>query len=128
MKEIIVDTSVWIEALKGKNFPLLEEALKGGRVSLPPIVLSELLSGTKSEKEGKKLTKFLSYIPLHPVGRAHWKNVGLLRSFLSAKGFNTSIPDCHIAQCALECEGLLLSHDKIFKKIASLIQLNIAEE
>ena len=51
MKEIVVDTSVWIEALQGKSFQILEEGLKGGRIVLPPLVLSELLSGTKNEKD-----------------------------------------------------------------------------
>lgn len=125
MKELVVDTSVWIEAFKGKTVPLLEEGLKGGRVTLPPIVLAELLSGIRNKREEKSLTNFLSYIPLHPVGRSHWKKVGLLRAHLQSKGLSTSIPDCHIVQCCLEMEGSLLTYDKIFLKIASLVRLNV---
>lgn len=126
MKEIVVDTSYWIEAFRGKHTALLEEALKGGRVVLPPLVLAELISGCKTEKQENKLIRFLSFIPLHPVGRTHWKNVGLLRAHLQGKGWKVSIPDCHIAQCALEMDGTLLTYDKVFRKIADLIGLKLA--
>lgn len=125
MKEIVVDTSVWISALRGTSIPLLEEALKGGRVLLPPLVLAELISGTKNPKEEAKLTQFLSYIPLHPVGRSHWRKVGILRAKLASKGFATSIPDCHVAQCCLEAEADLLTLDKIFAKISSAVGLRL---
>ena len=125
MKELVVDTSAWIDAFKGKNIPLLEEALQSGRVTLPPIVLAELLSGVRNKMEEKGLMNFLSYIPLHPVGRSHWKKVGLLRAHLQSKGLSVSIPDCHIVQCCLEMDGALLSYDKIFLKIASFVKFNI---
>lgn len=128
MKELVVDTSVWIEAFKGRNIPLLEEALQGGRVTLPPIVLAELLSGIHNKREEKSLTNFLSYVPLHPIGRSHWKKVGLLRSHLQAKELSVSIPDCHIVQCCLEMEGSLLTYDKIFLKIASFVKLNVVPQ
>lgn len=126
MKEIVVDTSVWIQAFRGKDIPLLEESLKGGRVILPPLVLSELLSGTKNKKGEQSLTRFLSYIPLHPVGRAHWREIGLLRARLSREGLTVSIPDCHIAQCTLEIDGILLTEDKIFSKMAEHSLLKLA--
>lgn len=125
VEEIVADTSVWIGALRGEVIPLLEEALKGGRVVLPPLVLAELLSGARTEKERTFLSNFLSYIPLHPVGRAHWKKTGLLRAKLLARGLTTSIPDCHIAQCSLETGGILLTRDKIFEKIARHVPLNV---
>lgn len=127
MKEIVVDTSVWIEALRGKEIPLLDEALQGGRVVLPPLVVAELLSGTKNKKEEQSLIRFLSYIPLHPVSRAHWKETGLLRARLSREGLAASIPDCHIAQCTLEMDGVLLTEDKIFAKMAKHFPLKLAE-
>ncbi|MDO8526795.1 MAG: PIN domain-containing protein [Deltaproteobacteria bacterium] len=121
MKELVVDTSVWIQSFREKAPPTLAEALKGGRVILAPLVLAELLSGIRNASQQNKLNRFLSYIPLHPVGRAHWQKVGSLRARLAAKGLSVSIPDCHIAQCALECDGILMSFDKIFSKMASSI-------
>lgn len=125
MKEIIVDTSLWIQAFRGEEIPLLEEALKGGRIVLPPLVLAELLSGARNKNEERRLIQFLSYIPLHPVGRSHWKSVGLLRAALGRQGLAVSIPDCHIAQCTLEIEGLLLTEDKIFRKMAACLPLKL---
>jgi predicted nucleic acid-binding protein len=51
--------------------------------------------------------------------------VGKLRSQLASQGLNASIPDTHIAQCALDNEGFLLSHDQVFKKMALMVPLKL---
>ncbi|MDO8644396.1 MAG: PIN domain-containing protein [bacterium] len=127
MNALVVDTSVWIEALRGEDVPRLESALRQGEVVLPPLALAELLSGVKNKTDQKKLEDFLSYVPLHPVGRAHWKKVGLLRAHLLKKGLTVSIPDCHIAQCALEMNIPLLTRDKIFSKMVKIVPLKIVD-
>ncbi len=125
MSEIIVDTSVWIEFFRGKELPLLESALKEGRVLLTPIVLAELMSGVRTENEKEKLKNFLFQLEVAPHDRDHWLQVGLLRAKASKKGISLSTPDAHVAQCVIDCQGLLYSFDKIFEKLAKLIPLKL---
>ncbi len=57
---------------------------------------------------------------------AHWVAVGELRSTLSTRGIALSTPDAHVAQCALDRDALLLSHDAVFGRIAKMTPLRLA--
>ena len=49
-----------------------------------------------------------------------------LRADLRARGLSVSTPDAHVAQCALDVDGLLLTEDTIFAKIARVAPLRLA--
>ncbi len=128
MNELIVDTSVWIEFFHGKTLPILETALQESRVILSPLVYAELLSGQTAKSTDRRLIDFLDELDLHPVPRTHWSAVGHLRRSCSGKGMTLSIPDAHVAQCAIDVEGLLYSFDAIFLKISRITSLKLLEE
>lgn len=128
MSALIVDTSSWISYFAGRyrNEPLIEDALADGRVYLPPIVAAELLSGVRSVKQKRELENFLADLPLCDTALSHWFRVGALRSTLQARGLTISTPDAHIAQCAIDKHGVLLSNDHVFKRIADKAGLKIS--
>jgi predicted nucleic acid-binding protein len=82
----VVDTSVWIDFFTGKPASALEDALASGSVILPLIVLSELVSGARSEGDRTELDRVLYNLPLVVTPRAHWLRVGELRAFLARRG------------------------------------------
>ena len=125
MSGIVIDTSVWIDFFGGRDLPELESALKEGRVVLTPVVIAELMSGALSSSKEKQLIEILEGLEIHPTPRAHWLAVGRARRLFHEKGLKVSIPDAHIAQCALETNGLLYSFDRIFAKIAKIIPLRL---
>ena len=57
---------------------------------------------------------------------SHWFRVGKLRATLRARGLSVSTPDAHVAQCAIETGGVLLTEDRVFEKIAKLVPLRLA--
>ncbi len=57
---------------------------------------------------------------------AHWIAVGDLRAMLARRGLSVSTPDAHVAQCALDIDALLLSHDAVFTRIAAVTALRVA--
>jgi tRNA(fMet)-specific endonuclease VapC len=122
---VVVDTSAWIDYFAGKDIPLLDDALKQGMVVLPPIVAAELVSGAHRKKDREQLVEFLHHLPFHETPSAHWISVGELRRHCREKGLSVSTPDAHVAQCALECDALLLSQDDVFSKIARLTALRL---
>ena len=125
MSGVIVDTSVWVDYLTGKDIPVLGDALRQGSVALPPIVLAELISGAHRPRERAALINFLSELPLCETARDHWIRVGELRRRCREKGLSVSTPDAHVAQCALDADALLLTRDCIFSDIARHADLRL---
>ncbi len=124
MNVVVVDTSSWISyfvssegdgASRGQK--ALDEALQEGRVYLAPVVAAELMSGILSKAKRDELADFLRDLPLCEAGVEHWLRVGALRSRLARKGLSVSTPDAHVAQCAIDLGGYLLSEDKIFGRL-----------
>lgn len=128
MAALVVDTSVWVEALRGAPLPELDAALREGMVVLPPLVAAELLSGHLSLPRRASLTAFLRRMPLHPTPFEHWKRVGALRAHLARAGVAVTIPDAHVAQCAIEVDGRLWTRDRVFVRIAGRAPVRLMRE
>jgi hypothetical protein len=123
---LVVDTSSWIAWLAGGGSPLVDEALEEGRLHLPVIVAAELLSGRLEASERAELRDMLSDLPALGTDPEHWFRVGQLRADLRARGLSVSTPDAHVAQCALDEGGVLLTEDRVFEKIAKVLPLRLA--
>jgi len=122
---LIVDTSAWVSYLAGEGSDAIDSALREARVWLSPIVAAELLSAKLTTDKRNDLREMLSELPLCPVPFEHWVRVGELRAHCLAKGFKLSTPDAHVAQCAIDLEGYLLSEDKIFQKVSKVARLRL---
>jgi predicted nucleic acid-binding protein len=123
---LVVDTSSWIAWLAGGGSSLVDEALEEGRLHLPVIVSAELLSGRLDDSERAELQDMLSDLPAVGTDPEHWFRVGRLRAGLRAEGLSVSTPDAHVAQCAIDTGGVLLTEDRVFQKIAKVVTLRLA--
>ena len=125
MAGLVVDTSVWIEVFAGAHVPAIEDALSGGTLLIPPLVVAELVSGADAPEKRAAIGEILQEAPVHETFLDHWIRVGELRRMLAGKGLSVSIPDAHIAQCALDRDAVLLTRDAIFKLIAKHTRLRL---
>ena len=122
---VVVDTSIWVEYLRGNGYLELEALLEEGGVVLAPVVAAELMSPPLARHERTDLRALLDSLPMHPAPLAHWCAVGELRQRLGRRGLTVSTPDAHVAQCALETNGSLWSRDVIFRKVAAETKLRL---
>jgi hypothetical protein len=122
---LVVDTSSWIAWLAGRGSSLVDEALEEGRLHLPVIVAAELRSGRLDASERVDLQDMLSDLPAVGTDTEHWFRVGKLRAELRARGLSVSTPDAHVAQCAIDTGGVLLTEDRVFEKIAKVVPLRV---
>ena len=122
---VIVDSSVWIDYLLGHRIAELEEATVHGDVVLPPLVIAELLSGETTIPQRIAIGELLQDYDLHPTPLEHWMRVGDIRRRLRRRGLNVSLPDAHVAQCALDLDATLLTRDDIFLRIAKHTSLRV---
>lgn len=126
MSGLVVDTSSWISYFAGHGSPLIDPALEEGEVFLSPVVAAELVSGKLGPRQRAALEELLAELPLAPHGFEHWLGVGRLRASLFARGFSVSIPDAHVARCALDLDAELLTEDDIFRKVSRVAGLRLA--
>ncbi len=125
MNVLVVDTSSWISYFAGRTNSDLDLALSEGRAFLSPLVAAELLSGKLSTGQRQDLKAMLNELPLCDHSLEHWYRVGELRAALSVKGLRISTPDAHIAQCALDLDGYLVSEDAIFRRIQRYTEIKL---
>ncbi len=125
MAGVVVDTSVWIDFFAGEQTPDLEDSLAQGLVVIPPLVVAELVSGASTANQRAAIGELLQDAPIHDSNLQHWIAVGDLRRNLKKKGLTVTVPDAHVAQCALDRDALLLSRDEIFEKIARHTKLRV---
>jgi predicted nucleic acid-binding protein len=115
---VVVDTSVWIEFFAGSGTDAVNQALDHGAAVLPPIVVAELMSGATTPSQREAIGELLQDAPVHDTPLEHWLRVGDLRRKLAQKGIAVTIPDAHVAQCALDRDAILLTSDAVFRSIA----------
>ena len=111
---IIVDTSVWIEFLKGKDSDILNNflvLLKKREVMAVSPVFGELLQGAKKEKERKIISGFWQNLPKTDEENAFIKAGELsYQQKLNDKGIG--LIDAYILAVALENDFSVWTLDK----------------
>jgi predicted nucleic acid-binding protein len=122
----IADTSVLIDRVNGRSVPALDLALAEELLIVPPLVISELVSGATRAKETAAIAELLPILKLHETNLRHWIAVGDLRRDLAAHGVNLTIPDAHVAQCAIDLDATLITGDKVFDIVSRYIPLRLA--
>jgi predicted nucleic acid-binding protein len=122
---VVIDTSVWIDFFAGAEAATVEEALAQGAAVLSPIVVSELVSGARTHAQRRAIGELLQDAPVHDTPLEHWIRVGDLRLVLARKGVSVTVPDAHVAQCALDLDGVLLTRDAVFWQIAKHVPLRL---
>lgn len=121
--DVIVDSSVWIDALGGETIEAIEAAMTAGTLVLTPLVIAEVLSGELTWLQQERVGELLQDFPMHETPLEHWMNVGALRRRLASHGVNVTISDAHVAQCAIDRDAMLYSRDAIFALMAKHMPL-----
>ena len=124
---VLVDTSVWIDFLRGSRTPqvgALASLLEGEDiVGTAPIILQEVLQGAETparfERWRRNFSGLMCYLPLDPI-ESHVEAARLYASCRRAGRTPRSSNDCLIARIAVEHDLFLLHDDRDFDAIASV--------
>lgn len=128
---IAVDSSVVIAFINGESgrnevpakLEQLDRSLAQGEVSLPPVVLSEVLcaKGLTSQFE-----QALLELPLLPEGPSYWERAGRTRAGLLRRGLKARLADTLIALSCIDNDVPLLTLDSDFRHFVRLAKLRLA--
>ena len=81
------------------------------------VILTELIQGTRSEKEQRLIKEGLLALPYIEVARSTWILAGKFSSKLQSQGLTIALPDLTIAALAREHNCSVYSLDKDFQRI-----------
>jgi predicted nucleic acid-binding protein len=123
---VVVDSSILIDQLSIGPIEAFRRFLGNVPLFLPPLVVAEVLSGAHDPEIRLAMGELLEHVPIHETPLAHWIDLGDLRRNLRRRGLSVSLPDAHVAQCALELNATLLTRDNIFRQMAEYIPLRLA--
>ena len=118
---IVVDSSVWVEALRheGDEARVLRSLLDADEVLLPMPVKIELLSGV-SRRERQPLRSGLSALPLAYPTDDTWRLMDAWTDRAVKAGAAFGVGDLLIAALAHEAGALVWSHDRAFARLERL--------
>jgi predicted nucleic acid-binding protein len=121
-EQVLIDTSAWIWALRVDG-PVaarqeVEQLLATGRAVTTPIVILELLSGTRSRREFQELKEDLEALQQLEPTPSVWERAYRLGYDLRRAGLTLPTVDVLLAALALEYGCLLLHADRHFEQIA----------
>lgn len=119
---IVVDTSVWILALRSASGPeaiALRSLLDADEVALAVPVRTELLMGARAG-DRRKLAKELKGLPLlYPIDES-WRTIDSWTERASRAGITFGIGDLLIGVLAADIGGLVWSLDSDFERMEKL--------
>lgn len=122
---IAADTSTWIAFLqgdRGEDVHLLDRALGDKQVVMVPVVLTELLSDPKLDRN---VGETLAALPLMEIRDGFWFRAGALRAEVLAKKRKARLGDALIAQCCTDHDIALITRDRDFRAFASSAGLRL---
>lgn len=93
---VVLDSSVLIDQLSKGPLEALRELLGDVPVFLPPLVVSEVLSGADDLASRAQIGELLQDVPVHETPLEHWIDLGTLRRNLRRHGLNVTLPDAHV--------------------------------
>lgn len=125
----LVDTSVWILALRKDFVPeirdRLDQLLKTDMVITAGIIKLEILGGTRTEKEFRLLKKRLDALPLIEIDTVVWEVAFELAFNLRRSRVTVPYTDILIAACAMVSDSTVVHVDAHFDLISGHANLRV---
>jgi predicted nucleic acid-binding protein len=126
---ILVDTSVLIDYLKGKEYEkvsLLQQVIERSiPFGISNIIYLEILQGARTTREYNSLREYLETLFFFEISenKESYENIAKLNIQCRSSGVTVrSTIDLIISQIAIENNLLLLHNDKDFDRIASVVR------
>jgi predicted nucleic acid-binding protein len=115
---IAVDTSTLIAFLAGEagdDVEALDHAIQLEQAVLPPVVLTEILSGVDLEPA---VSQLLQELPVLEVEPGYWVRAAAARRELLARKLRARLADTLVAQSCVDHRSPLITRDADFRHFA----------
>ncbi|MCL5985352.1 MAG: PIN domain-containing protein [Actinobacteria bacterium] len=119
-KKILIDSSIWIEFLKGNNSKIIQkinDLQKEDLICICGMVLCEVLCGFKKESERADISLNIKSFNFINEDESTWEKAADIFINLKEKGSATPLSDCIVAAVAINNGLKIYSLDKHFESI-----------
>jgi predicted nucleic acid-binding protein len=124
---VVVDTSAWVDYFRGEEIaiPRVRKALSDGTAAVTGPIRAEVLSGALTSSQYERLRILFDGVigVLDPP--ALWERVAEYRFALARGGFQAEIVDLAIAVTALSGGHRLLTRDRDFQRIRTVVPIEL---
>ena len=124
----LVDTSVWIDHLRGRDdahVHFLRDLLSNPlAVSITPLIYMEILQGARNTAAFERLQGYFNGQQFKDFEQPANSHAAAARIYLDCRLSGVTVRssiDCLIAQSAIESDLTLLHHDQDFRRIATVV-------
>jgi predicted nucleic acid-binding protein len=123
----LVDTSVWIHALRPSGHPAIQAQLKplivNGETAVTEWILLELMTGLAKSEQPEAFLKWFVPVARLPFQSTWWEKAWHHAGKLRKQGISPSAADCFIATVAIEHEATLIHCDRDFETMKGTVPL-----
>ena len=124
----LVDTSVWIHALRPAGDPSIQALLKplitNGEAALTEWVLLELMTGLRANERQETLLRWLAPIARLRFDLNWWEQTWNHAAQLRKRGVSPAAADCFIATVAIGHNVTLIHCDSDFESMKTTLPLH----
>jgi predicted nucleic acid-binding protein len=120
---ILVDTSIWVRALRSKRSSEAQELdrlIELDEVAITDMVAAEVLQGARTESDFQRLEDKLDALHFFHADEETWLRAARLSFDLKRRGLKTPLSDLVIAQVALDNDLTLFAVDAHFERVDTL--------
>ena len=121
-RNILIDTSAWVEFFRGtlKTADTVAKLIEKGQACICGVISYELIQGSKSDDEALHLSGVLSALNYIEMTPELWIRAGNVSAGLRKKGITLPMSDLLIGSIALEHGLEVLTQDEHFASIPGL--------
>lgn len=123
----LVDTSVWIHALRPTGNAEIQARLKplivDGQTAVTEWILLELMTGLVKSEQPASLLQWFTPVPRLSFNSEWWDRVWDIAGRLKRHGVSPSAADCLIATIAMEHRITLIHCDTDFEAMKPILRL-----
>ena len=120
---VIIDTSIWVQALRAKDShekAEVDELIERREAAVVGVIYVEVLRGARSQVDLDELSDQLLGPAFIESSRESWLLAGQLLLDLKLKGLTIPFQDAAIAAQALNGEHAVYTHDEHFRRVPGL--------
>ncbi|MGH7318652.1 MAG: type II toxin-antitoxin system VapC family toxin [Candidatus Rokuibacteriota bacterium] len=123
----LVDTSVWIHALRPAGHPavrsLLRPLIVRGETATTEWILLELMTGLRASERGETLLQWFAAVPRLSLEPSWWEQAWKHAARLRRHGISPAAADCLIATVAIRHAVTLIHCDADFETMKTALPL-----